>query len=63
MNINCIYLFVFLQIEMVHNPFKHLCRHMIKKQSKESFIAFKEALKFKFSLSLSLSTSLLAFLL
>lgn len=26
------------------------CRHMIKKKSKEAFIAFKEALKFKYSL-------------
>ena len=26
-----------------------LCKHMIKKKSKEAFIAFKEALKFKFA--------------
>lgn len=36
-----------------------LCRHMIKKKSKESFIAFKEAVKFKCFLSLSLSRSFL----
>lgn len=33
------------------NQLKHICwwcRHMIKKKSKESFIAFKEALKYKY---------------
>lgn len=35
-----------------------LCRHMIRKKSKEAFIAFREALKFKFCLSASMALSL-----
>jgi len=34
----------------------YLCRHMIRKKSEEAFIAFKEALKYKFVIHVFLPT-------